>query len=243
MAYQNINESRIKRMFNSLNRANLEENVQVWSFNGDFETKRKNKTNFTYGFEWVKNKVISDAFNQTLILNGSEIIGTSNPSEISTRYPSKGSDYTSAAFYGNFKWEINRKTTLTLGSRFTHTWLKAQGDRNTGVYPFWMMNSPIENLMNIDAQNKAITGSLSFTYRPTSDWQLNFLASSGFRSPNIDDLGKIREHRGILLIPNPTLKPEYANNLDFGISYFTPNKKGAKAGLIPNSCTLYLTFQ
>ena len=229
IAYQNINESRIKRMFNSLNRANLEENVQVWSFNGDFETKRKNKTNFTYGFEWVKNKVISDAFNQTLILNGSEIIGTSNPSEISTRYPSKGSDYTSAAFYGNFKWEINRKTTLTLGSRFTHTWLKAQWDRNTGVYPFWMMNSPIDNLMNIVAQNKAITGSLSFTYRPTSDWQLNFLASSGFRSPNIDDLGKIREHRGILLIPNPTLKPEYANNLDFGISYFTPSKKGAFA--------------
>ena len=42
-------------------------------------------------------------YNQTLILNGSEIIGTSNPLEISTRYPSKGSNYTSAAFYGNFK--------------------------------------------------------------------------------------------------------------------------------------------
>ena len=236
LAYQNIKESRVSRKFEELNRSHQNENVHVWSFNGDFETQKSKKRSIAYGFEWVKNKVLSSAFSQELILNGSQITGFSNPRSIPTRYPSAGSDYTSAAFYGNFKWDLSPKTTLTAGGRYTHTWLKARWEPNGGVYPQWLFDSPIGNLTAIDNENDALTGSLSITYRPSRSWQLNFLASSGFRSPNIDDLGKIRESRGILLIPNPTLKPEYANNLDFGISYFTPNKKGAFA------LRLYSTF-
>ena len=236
MAYQNIKESRVSRKFEELNRSHQNENVHVWSFNGDFETQKSEKRSIAYGFEWVKNKVLSSAFSQELILNGSQITGFSDPTSIPTRYPSAGSDYTSAAFYGNFKWDLSPKTTLTAGGRYTHTWLKARWEPNGGVYPQWLFDSPIGNLTAIDNVNDALTGSLSITYRPSRSWQLNFLASSGFRSPNIDDLGKIRESRGILLIPNPTLKPEYANNLDFGISYFTPNKKGAFA------LRLYSTF-
>ena len=236
LAYQNIKESRVSRKFEELNRSHQNENVHVWSFNGDFETQKSEKRSITYGFEWVKNKVLSSAFSQELILNGSQITGFSDPTSIPTRYPSAGSDYTSAAFYGNFKWDLSPKTTLTAGGRYTHTWLKARWEPNGGVYPQWLFDSPIGNLTAIDNENDALTGSLSITYRPSRSWQLNFLASSGFRSPNIDDLGKIRESRGILLIPNPTLKPEYANNLDFGISYFTPNKKGAFA------LRLYSTF-
>jgi hemoglobin/transferrin/lactoferrin receptor protein len=236
LAYQNIKESRVSRKFEELNRSHQNENVHVWSFNGDFETQKSEKRSIAYGFEWVKNKVLSSAFSQELILNGSQITGFSDPMSIPTRYPSAGSDYTSAAFYGNFKWDLSPKTTLTAGGRYTNTWLKARWETNGGVYPQWLFDSPIGNLTVIDNVNDALTGSLSITYRPSTSWQLNFLASSGFRSPNIDDLGKIRESRGILLIPNPTLKPEYANNLDFGISYFTPNKKGAFA------LRLYSTF-
>ena len=236
LAYQNIKESRVSRKFEELNRSHQNENVHVWSFNGDFETQKSKKRSIAYGFEWVKNKVLSSAFSQELILNGSQITGFSDPTSIPARYPSAGSDYTSAAFYGNFKWDLSPKTTLTAGGRYTHTWLKARWETNNGVYPQWLFDSPIGNLTAIDNENDALTGSLSITYRPSRSWQLNFLASSGFRSPNIDDLGKIRESRGILLIPNPTLKPEYANNLDFGISYFTPNKKGAFA------LRLYSTF-
>ena len=236
LAYQNIKESRVSRKFEELNRSHQNENVHVWSFNGDFETQKSKKRSIAYGFEWVKNKVLSSAFSQELILNGSQITGFSDPTSIPARYPSAGSDYTSAAFYGNFKWDLSPKTTLTAGGRYTYTWLKARWEPNGGVYPQWLFDSPIGNLTAIDNENDALTGSLSITYRPSRSWQLNFLASSGFRSPNIDDLGKIRESRGILLIPNPTLKPEYANNLDFGISYFTPNKKGAFA------LRLYSTF-
>lgn len=229
LAYQNINESRITRKFDELNRSNQNEKVNVLSFNGDFETKKSDKSSFAYGFEWVKNKIVSEAFEQELTPSGNQISGLSDPILIPTRYPSEGSDYISTAVYGNFKWDFNSKTTLTVGGRYTHTLLQAQWNTNNSVYPQWLFEAPLSSLTQIDTVNDALTGSLSLTYRPNTNWQLNFLASSGFRSPNIDDLGKIRENKGILLIPNPTLKPEYANNLDFGVSYTTPNKKGAFA--------------
>ncbi len=229
MAYQKINESRINRKFNELVRSSQEENVQVFSFNGDFEAKRGNESSLSYGFEWIKNEVISKAFAQELILNGSQIIGLSSSTSIPTRYPSGGSNYTSIAFYGNFKWDLNHKTTLTIGGRHTYTRLKAIWKKNDDIFPVWMMESPIGNLTNIYVENNALTGSLSIIFRPMPNWQLNFLASSGFRSPNIDDIGKIRENKGLLLIPNPSLKSEYANNLDLGITYVTPDKKGVFA--------------
>ena len=37
LAYQNIKESRVSRKFDELNRSYQNENVKVWSFNGDFE--------------------------------------------------------------------------------------------------------------------------------------------------------------------------------------------------------------
>ncbi len=52
---------------------------------------------------------------------------------------------------------------------------------------------------------------------------MNFLFSTGFRSPNIDDLGKIRENRGVLIIPNPELKPEYVYNFEGGLTFSKDN--------------------
>ena len=41
--------------------------------------------------------------------------------------------------------------------------------------------------------------------------------STGFRSPNIDDLGKTREHNGVLTVPNMRLSPEYIVSGEIGI--------------------------
>ena len=226
LAYQNIQESRIDRKFDQLDRRYQQEGVQVWSFNGDFETKKTGSTSFAYGFELVNNKVVSNAFSRKLILNGNTIIGLSNPRLIPTRYPSAGGHYDSAALYNNLKWDVNPKTTLTFGGRYTHTQMKANWDTGNGIYPTWLLNASDSNLSRINVKNHALTGSFSITNRPNPNLQLNFLASSGFRSPNIDDLGKTRESKGTLIIPNPALLAEYANNLDFGVSFKTPNKKG-----------------
>ena len=57
--------------------------------------------------------------------------------------------------------------------------------------------------------NSSLTGSLGIAHRMNDFNKISLNLSSGFRSPNIDDIGKIRENSGILNVPNMDLKPEY----------------------------------
>ena len=207
---QSVQESRIVRRFNSMNRETQQEDVAVFSINGDFEMQKKSRSSFSYGFEIVKNKIKSTAFSQSLQVEQNRIIGLGEKQLIPTRYPSDGSSYLSAALYGNLRLTLNAKTSLSMGGRFTNTQLEAQWNEQA------LIDSSLGRVMN---KNSAFTGSVSLAYRPSKAWKFNLLLSSGFRSPNIDDLGKIREDNGILLIPNPSLKPEYVSNIDGGIAF------------------------
>ena len=71
--------------------------------------------------------------------------------------------------------------------------------------------------------NSSITGSVGIVHRMNDLNKISFNLSSGFRSPNIDDIGKIRENAGILSVPNMQLKPEYVYTIDFGWSKFNKN--------------------
>ncbi len=54
---------------------------------------------------------------------------------------------------------------------------------------------------------------------PGNGWRFTLMGSSGFRAPNVDDMGKINEStNGSLIIPNPKLKPELAYNGEVNIS-------------------------
>lgn len=214
-AFQAIEETRIQRKFNSLTRESQNENVKVLSINGDFEMAKKENSSIVYGFELVNNRITSMAEAKDLVVSGNNITSFNNFRVIPTRYPSDGSHYTTAAVYSNFRLDLSPKTTFALGGRFTTTHLKAN----------WKETALIDsNLGQVDTKNNAITGSLSISYRPKTAWRLNLLFSSGFRSPNVDDLGKIRENKGMLLVPNPNLKPEYVYNIDGGIAYVPKDK-------------------
>ena len=53
---------------------------------------------------------------------------------------------------------------------------------------------------------------------PKKDWQITLNGSTGFRSPNIDDTGKVFDSEpGSVVVPNPDLLPEYAYNAEIGI--------------------------
>ncbi len=214
-AYQAIEESRIQRKFNSLTRESQKENVSVLSVNGDFELAKKEQSSIAYGFELVHNRIKSTAQAKDLNLAGNLIRSFDNFRPIPTRYPSDGSHYNTAALYGNFRYDLSNKTTLAFGGRFTSSHLKAN----------WKETELIDASLNlVDVKNNALTGSFSVSYRPKTDWRLNLLLSSGFRSPNVDDLGKIRENKGMLLVPNPDLRPEYVYNIDGGIAYLPMDK-------------------
>ena len=78
---------------------------------------------------------------------------------------------------------------------------------------------------DIKSMNTSVTLTAGYAYRPTENWQVNAVLSSGFRSPNIDDIGKVREKRGDVTVPNADLQPEYAYNAEAGLIKYFDEKK------------------
>jgi len=217
MAFQDIKESRINRKFNSLNRTSRFEKVNVYSLNGDFTTnlKKSINRNFGYGFEFAYNEVESRSKGEILEVDGNEIIGVSGSYQVQTRYPDGGSSYMSSAIYMDYRQDVNNKTTLNTGIRLTNTILHAKWVDETYI---------ILPEGDISLRNTAVTLTAGYVYKPNQNWQLNGVLSSGFRSPNIDDIGKIREKNGQVTVPNIDLKPEFAYNAELGFLKYFKNK-------------------
>jgi hemoglobin/transferrin/lactoferrin receptor protein len=217
-AYQNIKESRVQRRFKSLNRSYREETVDIFSINGDFSvplTENKKRI-LSYGFELAHNDVTSNSFGKTLQIENGAISGFSDEFNVQSRYPDGGSSYTSAAAYVGYRQDLNSKSTLNTGARFTNTHLEANWIDQT----FITLEDP-----NIKTDNSAITATVGYVYRPSANWQLSSVISSGFRSPNIDDVGRVREKSGNVTIPNIHVNPEFAYNAEIGLNKFFNNRK------------------
>lgn len=217
-AYQNIKESRIDRKFNSFDRSSKFENVQVYSLNGDFTKNLDPKVsrNFGYGFEVAYNDVNSTSKGEVLDVVGNDIIGVKDNYVVQTRYPDGGSSYLSSAVYASYRQDIGKKSTLNTGMRLTNTVLTAKWIDTTYIS---LPDSDIRSM------NTSVTLTAGYAYRPNVDWQINGVLSSGFRSPNIDDIGKVREKNGDVTVPNVDLEPEFAYNFEAGfIKYFDEKK-------------------
>ncbi len=216
-AFQSIEESRIQRKLSSLDRSYRIENLDIFSLNGDFFVSLTKGTNriLSYGFEASHNKVNSEAYGKTLVINGNSIIGFADDFVVQSRYPDGGSSYTNVASYLNYRQDISKKATLNTGVRFTKTHLTAKWIDNTFI------TLPD---MDISLDNSALTATFGVAYKPSINWQLNSVISSGFRSPNTDDVGKIREKSGNVTVPNIYLKPEYVYNFETSILKYFKNK-------------------
>ncbi|QNM85142.1 TonB-dependent receptor [Polaribacter pectinis] len=217
-AYQNLEESRIQRKFGSLDRSYREETVNIFSINGDFSvplTEDKKRT-LSYGFEFAYNDVKSNSYGKELNIVNGEIDGFSNDFKVQSRYPDGGSNYLSSAVYVDYRQDLSKKSTLNSGIRFTNTNLNAK----------WIDETFIKLPDNdISANHSAVTATVGYVYRPNKNWQLNSVISSGFRSPNIDDVGRVREKSGDVTVPNIDVKPEFAYNAEIGIKKYFNNRK------------------
>lgn len=217
-AYQQIKESRIQRKFGSLDRSFREELVNVFSVNGDFSVSltQDKKRVLSYGFEFTYNDVISKSFGKTLQVSNGQINGSSSGFKVQSRYPDGGSNYLSSSAYIAYRQDLNSKTTLNTGLRFT----------NTTLHALWLDQTFIHlPETNITAVNSAVTATIGYVYRPGKNWQLNSVVSSGFRSPNIDDIGRVREKSGNISIPNIHVNPEFAYNVEIGLQKYFNDKK------------------
>ncbi len=77
------------------------------------------------------------------------------------------------------------------------------------------LNLPFESAKN---ESEALTGTAGISWSPnaTIQWKLN--ASSAFRAPNIDDIGKVFDSEpGSVVVPNGDLRPEYAYGGELGL--------------------------
>ncbi|MCF8378386.1 MAG: TonB-dependent receptor [Bacteroidales bacterium] len=202
LAFQDVEESRVNRSFGDDFLSSRTDEVKVYSLNMDMDKKLSNKSTLFYGFEGFFNKVTSTAFTES-ILTGERLAE-------STRYPDGGSNYTTAAMYINFKSNIHKKITLQTGLRFSQVFAESKFI-DTTFYNF--------DYDKIELNTGALNGSLGLVYRPSEKSTVNLNLSSGFRAPNIDDLAKVFDSEpGSVVVPNNTLKPEYAYNIDLGIT-------------------------
>ena len=209
-AFQKIHESRINRKFDQLSRFYFNEKVNVFSLNTDFSGDGGSNVSFSYGLELTHNSIDSNAFSKDLVINNQMILDLINSKSIPSRYPDAGSSYSSYAAYFNFIYELNERLTFNAGFRVTSTLLKAKWNDSTRVNKL---------LSSLNLKKEALTGTIAITYLLKEKWKLSSLISSGFRNPNIDDIGKVRENSGFLLVPNSFLKPEYAYTFDAGIIF------------------------
>ncbi|MGK7396971.1 MAG: TonB-dependent receptor plug domain-containing protein [Candidatus Cyclobacteriaceae bacterium M3_2C_046] len=200
LAYQKIEESRLNRRFGDDRLRNQTENVDVYSLNLDFD-KSLSAGQLFYGFEMFYNKVNSTAFRRHITT------GTLTPT--ATRYPDGGSAYYAAASYISLKYDLKDYLIFNSGLRFTANWLEASlEEENEFGLPFQQLN----------LQNQALNGNLGLVYKPADNLKADFVFSTGFRAPNVDDVGKIFDFSdNYVVVPNPDLQPEYVFNLESSI--------------------------
>jgi hemoglobin/transferrin/lactoferrin receptor protein len=199
-AFQRIDEDRYSRKFRNDEMLAQQEDVQVFSLNLDLLKVWSVNHKLNYGAEFNHNVVNSEA--------GYENILSGERSPALTRYPEGGSLTWNASAYASYKWNLQNKLVLNLGTRY-----------NWGT-----LNSSFSNPMlpydQIDINNGALTASAGVVFTPSDRWQLNAIVSSGFRNPNVDDYGKVRAKDDYVTVPNPDLSPEYTYNAELGISRF-----------------------
>lgn len=199
LAYQYFQESRNDRSFNGGQLGSRTETVNFSSLNLDLRKALTANQSLFYGVEVLLNKV------------GSEGVGinveTGATTPISARYPD-GSTWNNYAAYVNYRIRANDKLNLEAALRYSQVSLKATFTDDFYSFPF----------QNADLNTGALTGSAGMTVMPASDVQLNLNLSTGFRAPNIDDVGKIFDSEpGSVVVPNPSLNPEYVYNAEIGI--------------------------
>ena len=198
-AYQFFEESRNDRSFQQVDLFRTQEKLDAFSVNLDFENKKIGNLSLYYGAEYLFNKVNS---------LGTQInIETQETNPSASRYPD-GATWQTFAGYINGEYRAKPNLTLLAGLRYSQVWVDAKFDDTFFPFPF----------TEADIITGALTGSLGLSWFPSANLQITLNGSTGFRAPNIDDIGKIFDSEpGSLVVPNPELVPEYAYNVDFGI--------------------------
>lgn len=206
-SYQDITESRHTRNFGSNWRNDRVERVQVASLNVD-ANKSIARHRLLYGLEGSWNFVSSDAERKNIV--------TAETAPLDTRYPDGGSQMRFLAAYLGDQWHPSEYIHVNGGLRLTHVYLYSAFEDKT-FFPF-LQDS-------IERNKAALSANLGMVYNGPTGWRVSASASTGFRVPNVDDVGKAFDSEpGTVIVPNPNLESEYTYNAEASISKAFDNK-------------------
>lgn len=200
-AWQHFTESRNDRSFGRDWLRKRTEDVDVYSLNVDFDKKLSETSKLFYGLEGSYNNVDSEGERLNLVTGGVQAT--------SSRYPAAGSQVYQASVYGLYERKLSATVSSNVGLRYTIYNLHSDlSDKRFFSFPY----------EEIDLNTMALTGNAGLVYTPNKKWQYSTNLSSGFRAPNLDDVGKVFDSEpGRVIVPNPDLAPEYAYTGEFAI--------------------------
>lgn len=217
VAMQQYEESRHDRKFGNKRLRHQTEQVDALSVNLDADKKAGDKITLFYGTEYVHN-LIGSVASRVHIETGEE-------SPVNTRYPD-GSTWETFGLYAGAKYKMNEKIILNSGIRYSYFSSFARFD--TAMFPF-----PFTEARN---SSGSVNGNAGLVYQPDRTWKIYTGIATGFRAPNMDDIGKVFESEpGSVIVPNALLKPEYAYNAEGGFAKIF-------AGRIQWDATVYYTL-
>ncbi|MFL0683107.1 MAG: TonB-dependent receptor plug domain-containing protein [Algoriphagus aquaeductus] len=205
-AYQLFEESRIDRRFGDLLEYNRLEKVHAYSLNADFLKNFEADNFLSYGVEGVINTVASGGFSKN--------ISTLEKTPASVRYPN--SSWSSLAAYASYHDQLSKKWKFQTAFRYNLNGIRADFSSNREFFPLPFSTSK--------DQFHSVTGNLGVIFQPEPSFSIAPLISTGFRAPNVDDIGKIFDSEpGAVLVPNPNLRPEYAYNAEINLNKHIQN--------------------
>ncbi|KAB2915448.1 MAG: TonB-dependent receptor plug domain-containing protein [Bacteroidetes bacterium] len=202
-SWQSVKESRHNRGWQKPTRTDRYEKVQVISVNADFQ-ESIGKNELRYGAEVNYNDVTSTAKTVNII--------TGTEGKATTRYPGGGSNMLYSALYATLNREMGKHWVLNAGLRGNFITLNA--DFSDTVFTKLPFPSAAQ-------RNGSVNGQLGIVYNGNYGWRFAALVATGFRAPNVDDMGKVFDSdpkQKLLIVPNEDLKPEYTYNAELKAS-------------------------
>ncbi len=199
-SWQDIEESRYNRNFGVSRRTERVENVKVYGFLAQGVKYLDNQT-LRVGIDGQYNDVQSAARRVD--------VNTGDITTQSTRYPDGGSSMYNIAAFATHSWQRGDSWTFSEGLRAGYSNLSCSFV-STEYFPFLAGE--------VSQQSPLVAGNLGAVYHGLRNWRIAASASSGFRVPNVDDMGKVFDsQRGSVVVPNPDLSPEKSYNIDLNI--------------------------
>ena len=222
-SFQKIAEDRISRNLNDTVEENQNEDVQVFGMTLDFNKRLHQNHKLVYGIDYHYNDVKSTAFSRTNPYSSITTIA----SDILARYPSGGSQLKNFGIYAQHNWQNRDSSIIWInGLRWTNQTVNIEYSRSD------VFEWPSFFYEGITNKNSALVG-ISGVNVVSGGFTFKASTGTSFRSPNVDDLAKIRVNGDEITVPNPNLDSEKVWNNELTIEY---RKKKIALGL-----TGYLT--